>query len=288
MLFRSVPPFGVLIKDDLQPAEDIFVEVSHGPTLIDNNILLSDCACRISTQGIALVHNLIAGSFTWVGEGTNNGGRRLPTPRFTPYHMKHRTEVAGFMTILHGDARFYNNIFVQKEIRQDLYKWTELNHLNAIQLYNLTCGTKPYDDYPTHDEYFSQFNYESSIDYFGKDIFYDHLPVYTGGNVFFNGAKPCNKEKNYEENTKDKITLKVETQNGKTYLKTNLYEVLPSIKTMMINTNTLGQAFESEQRFEAPDGSDIVFNKDFFGNDMQSTPLPGPFATKDEIVKPLC
>ena len=28
--------------------------------------------------------------------------------------MNHRTEVAGFMTILHGDDRIYNNIFVQK------------------------------------------------------------------------------------------------------------------------------------------------------------------------------
>lgn len=34
--------------------------------------------------------------------------------RFTPYHIPHRTEVMGFMTILHGDDRFYNNIFVQK------------------------------------------------------------------------------------------------------------------------------------------------------------------------------
>lgn len=31
--------------------EDIFVEVSHGPTLIDHNILLSDRALKIATQG---------------------------------------------------------------------------------------------------------------------------------------------------------------------------------------------------------------------------------------------
>ena len=48
--------------------------------------------------------------------------------------MPHSTELAGFMTILHGDMRFYNNLFVQKEIRLDLQKiedmmrdseWTE-------------------------------------------------------------------------------------------------------------------------------------------------------------------
>ena len=97
----NVPPKGTEITNGLALAEDIFVEVSHGPTLIDNNLLLSDCACRISTQGIALVHNLIAGSFTWVGAGVDNGGQHLPTPRYTPYHVPHRTEVAGFMTILH-------------------------------------------------------------------------------------------------------------------------------------------------------------------------------------------
>ena len=101
------------------------MEVSHGPTLIDNNLLLSSCAGRLSTQGLALVHNLIAGSFTWVGAGTDNNGKRFPTPRYTPYHIPHRTEVAGFMTILHGDARFYNNIFVQQEVRKDLTAYSE-------------------------------------------------------------------------------------------------------------------------------------------------------------------
>ena len=116
----NVPPEGTEITNGLALGEDIFIEVSHGPTLIDNNLLLSDCSCRISTQGLAFVHNLIAGSFTFVGAGTDNGGNKLPTPRYTPYHVPHRTEIAGFMTILHGDARFYNNIFVQKAIRPDL------------------------------------------------------------------------------------------------------------------------------------------------------------------------
>ena len=52
-------------------SEDIFVEVGHGPTLIDNNILLSDATLRIATQGVAMVHNLICGAFTSVGEGTD-------------------------------------------------------------------------------------------------------------------------------------------------------------------------------------------------------------------------
>ena len=85
----NVPPVGTKIADGLALGEDLFVEVSHGPTLIDNNLLLSDCACRLSTQGIALVHNLIAGSFTWVGMGTDNGSLAIrlttcPTGRKSP------------------------------------------------------------------------------------------------------------------------------------------------------------------------------------------------------------
>ena len=69
--------------------EDIFIEISHGPTLVDNNVLLSDRAMKLATQGVAVVHNLIAGSFTAVGRGVNNGSEKLPSPRYTPYHVPH-------------------------------------------------------------------------------------------------------------------------------------------------------------------------------------------------------
>lgn len=96
------PAFAKQLKGGMM-CQDIFVEVGHGPTLIDNNILLSDASLRFATQGVAMVHNLICGALTCVGEGTSW--------RYTPYHMPHRTEVMGFMTILHGDDRFFIIIF---------------------------------------------------------------------------------------------------------------------------------------------------------------------------------
>jgi len=39
-------------------SEDIFVEVNHGPFLIDNNILLSGCSLSDMSEGGAYVHNL--------------------------------------------------------------------------------------------------------------------------------------------------------------------------------------------------------------------------------------
>lgn len=34
------------------------MKLSHGPTLVDNNILLSDYSMKLATQGVAVVHNL--------------------------------------------------------------------------------------------------------------------------------------------------------------------------------------------------------------------------------------
>ena len=39
--------------------------------MIDNNILLSRYGLRLATEGVAVVHNLILGSTTVVGAGTD-------------------------------------------------------------------------------------------------------------------------------------------------------------------------------------------------------------------------
>lgn len=271
----NVPPQGTTPANTLALGEDIFIEVSHGPTLVDNNLLLSECACRLSTQGTAFVHNLIAGSFTWVGTGTDNNGCRFATNRYTPYHMPHRTEIAGFMTILHGDNRFYNNIFVQKNIKDYLASYVKKQNLE--KQFTFKCGTFGFDGYPTAEKYFSQFNCDNGSDHGNRDIYYDHLPVYTGGNVFFNGAKYCDTEENYKEDTEHVITLELKEERGNYYLLTNLYEYLPQFNTSMISTEYLGEAFEPEQKFENPDGTEIIFDKDYFGNHREICPICGPF-----------
>jgi hypothetical protein len=81
-------------------SDDIFVEVNHGPFLIDNNILLSKLSVRDWSEGGAYVHNLFAGNF-----------EVRPQDRFTPFHKPHSTELAGLKQTQCGDNRFYNNIF---------------------------------------------------------------------------------------------------------------------------------------------------------------------------------
>ena len=83
-------------------SEDLFVEVDHGPFLVDDNVFLSPTAFLVVSQGGAYVHNLIA------------GGMRLHSydARQTPLHKAHSVELAGLHDNPCGDDRFYNNLFV--------------------------------------------------------------------------------------------------------------------------------------------------------------------------------
>jgi alpha-N-arabinofuranosidase len=80
----------------------LFVEVDHGPFMVDNNLFLSGRALLDMSEGGAYVHNLFAGPIE-------------PHPelsRETPFHKAHSTEVAGLQKIEGGDDRYFNNIFV--------------------------------------------------------------------------------------------------------------------------------------------------------------------------------
>ena len=269
--------------------EDIFVEVSHGPTLIDNNILLSDRSLKLPTQGAAIVHNLIAGSITAVGRGVNNGSPHYVSPRYTPYHEIHGTKVRGFMTILHGDMRFYNNIFIQKPVRPGMQKLHDDFGGGEWDDCNVICGTKPYDGYQTYDQWIHEFDGYCGMGSSPSDRYYMPLPVWTGGNAYFGGARPCDIEKDGTVDTKDAVFVRAAEKDGKWYLETNVFDFVSSDpeKQRMICSDVLGKAFEPEERFENPDGTDIVFDTDFFGNRRSGAVLPGPFADAQEAEKPL-
>ena len=270
-------------------AEDLFIEVSHGPTLLDNNIFLSDKAVKLATQGVAMVHNIIAGGICAVGKGVNNGAPHKPCPRFTPYHMPHRTEVAGFMTILHGDCKFYNNIFIQQKMRpflkagmiqceKDKNDWDDGN---------IIAGTFKYDKYPTYKEWEKLFEGYCGMGSQTTDRYYTELPVWAEGNVYFNGAKPMKKEKDAIICKGDKVTIGYEEKDGKIFLKTNLYEFLPRKRCKLMHTDDIMMAFEPEEKYENPDGTPITFDTDFIGVKRTSAPIAGPFADGFEITKPL-
>jgi hypothetical protein len=257
--------------------EDIFIEVSHGPTLIDNNVLLSDESAKLPTQGAAFIHNLICGSFTAVGRGVKNGALTKESARYTPYHFPHETEIAGFMTILHGDMRFVNNIFVQKEIRSGLEEIRQIVKDMEWTDGNLICGTVPYENFPTEDEWKKQFDGYCGMGSEPSDRYYNPLPVHAEGNFYFNGARPVSKEKNATVDSAHKINFCVKEKNGKFFLQTNLFDFLERKNLQTVSTEFLGEAFEPEQKFENPDGSPIVFDSDYFENHRGVNPMAGPF-----------
>lgn len=82
-------------------AQDLFIEVSHGPYVVDNNIMLSPYFLQENTDGGAYVHNIVAGSIN-----------RLNDSRYTPYQLAHSTEVKGVSTCTEGNHRFINNIML--------------------------------------------------------------------------------------------------------------------------------------------------------------------------------
>ena len=260
-------------------SQDIFVEVGHGPTLIDNNILLSDVSLRIATQGVAMVHNLICGALTYVGEGTG--------PRYTPYHMPHRTEVMGFMTILHGDDRFYNNIFVQKWPADNFAARSDSTDRPLTE--NREVGTHVWNGYPTYDEWIAQFDMDTDTPNMGKlaPAHESHLPVWIDGNVYFNGAKAWEKEQHNRVDTEHNVSVDVAEKDGKPVLETDLYQYLEGFRCGMIDSDVLGRAFEPDQRFENPDGTMIRFDADYLGDHRGIEILPGPFAAEDAVGKAL-
>ena len=83
-------------------AEDLFVEVDHGPFLVDNNIFLSQRTLLSVSQGGAYVHNLIAGAIQCIPYDA----------RQTPFHKAHSTELAGMHDNPFGDDKYLNNLFV--------------------------------------------------------------------------------------------------------------------------------------------------------------------------------
>jgi alpha-N-arabinofuranosidase len=92
---------GNLFYNNLDP--NVFMEVNHGPYLLDHNIFLGSDFKNWS-QGGAYCYNILPGAVTV-----------SPQPRQTPYHRPHSTEVLGLSSIAGGDDRYLNNLMTQPD-----------------------------------------------------------------------------------------------------------------------------------------------------------------------------
>ena len=267
----NMRPKGVEQKPGTMFSTDVFIEVGHGPTLVDNNVMLSRVNITIPSEGIAAVHNLMLGGFSLINSGVDSIVNDQREPRYTPYHIRHRTEVAGFMTILHGDDRVYNNIMVQYYPVQHPEKTPEAHEYERV-------GTAPFDIFPSYEEWIANFMMGQEPDMHELAPYhFGHLPAWVGGNAYLNGATVGRHEHSgYQAEGRAEIAL--EEKDGRMVLKTNIYDLIRDFRTGVITTETLGKAFQPEQKFEHPDGTPIIFNSDYFGAHRGAEAIPGPFA----------
>jgi hypothetical protein len=206
---------GNLLHDN--DAQDLFVEVNHGPFLVDNNVMLSPMSVLSNSQGGAYVHNLMVGSI-----------QPGPDRRKTPFHKPHATDVAGQRDNPCGDDRYYN-VFVG---RADLSR------------------------------------YDAAA----------RLPVWMGGNVFLNGAKPSKHENDPPVKPKSDPAVKLfEKPDG--FLEFAFDKAWAAGRPRkLVTTEVLGRASIPNQGYENPDGTPIRVDADYFGATRDaSNPSPGPF-----------
>lgn len=226
---------------------DLFVEVSHGPYLVDHNILASKYAIDNMSQGGAYVNNLICGKMV----------SRKVLNRSTQYHLPHSTEVAGFAFVYGGDDRFYNNIFVGS------------GEIEGV-------GTSHYQGYTTSlEEYIETVNKRpGDLDSFTIV----EQPVYINNNAYFGSAKPFEKENDrlVDETFDPKVAIIEEGEN--VYLSCEMPEAFENMLGEVQSTATLPRVRIVDAEYESPDGSDVILDVDLLDQQRAAKSPIGPVA----------
>ena len=167
--------------------------------------------------------------------------------RDTPYLMSHSTAVAGLSSVKGGDSRFYNNLFVGG-IPEEVNRKVPTATPEALVGYGLwlydTCA----------------------------------FPLQTGGNVYFNGARPGSSEKSPVLLTDINPNASLVKKGGEVFLQITLDDAMLKAKTLPVTTALLGKAKLPQEAFENPDGTPLKVDTDYFGKPRSETnPTPGPF-----------
>ncbi len=223
---------------------DLFVEVTHGPHLIDNNLLASSKSLQNHAQGGAYVHNLICGDIV------NEDVLR----RATPYHLPHSTEIIGASVVYGNDDRFYQNIFAGR-------------------------GTDIYNGCPDSFEGFQERVLKNIAESANIDIesyCYEKLPAYVKNNCYCGGAVP------YEAETHNIVThramsVKVALDGDSVVASVDCPFDPAALNTETMGTHNLPMCYMTEQLFESADSTPIIIDTDYNGNPRSSSPTVGPF-----------
>ncbi|MFP3153857.1 right-handed parallel beta-helix repeat-containing protein [Lachnospiraceae bacterium ZAX-1] len=232
---------------------DIFVEVTHGPFLADNNVFASKDFFTNAAQGSAFVNNLISGDMQYYDV----------LDRSTPYHQPHSTQVKGYTVVFSGDDRWFNNIFTGAKATGELGG----------------VGTAQYDGQPaSYDEFLQRVQEDGACD-FEAFINVGKQQAVVKNNAYFAGAKPFAREESNVVDEKYDPKASVTQEGDNVYLTIELPETINSLKADVVDTNLLDRVRIVDANYENPDGSELIIDTDILGNKRKVGTVIGPVAT---------
>ncbi|MDR0284699.1 MAG: right-handed parallel beta-helix repeat-containing protein [Propionibacteriaceae bacterium] len=220
---------------------DLFVEVSHGPYLVDHNILASPVALESFSEGGAFVNNLIAGSL-WV---------KPVMDRATPYHRPHSTQVAGYAVIYGGDDRFTGNLFLGRP--EPGYADTRV-----VSGY----GTTVFDGHPA-----SYAAYQALVDAGTGDLerfLTVRQPVYIHSNTYAAGAAPYEGERDATI-LEGEASVRVTVDTDGVWLDASLPPGFATATAPAVSGADLPRVRFADAEFEDPDGHPARLGTDLVG-----------------------
>lgn len=231
-----------------QNNRDLFVEVSHGPYIVDHNIMASEYSLDNVSQGGAYINNLICGKMN----------HRKEMSRSTQYHLTHSTKVAGFSFVYGGDDRFYNNIFIGSEGLEGVGTSHFKNYTTSLEEYIENVRKVPGD--------------AESFDMVEQ-------PVYINNNAYFAGAEPFEREVDKLVNKNFHPNCSIIEDGDEVYLSCELPESLDTFLGEIQSTTTLPRVRIVDAEFERPDGSEVVLDIDMLDKQREEKSPLGPISS---------
>jgi hypothetical protein len=222
---------------------DLFIEVSHGPYLVEHNILASPAAIELFSQGGAFVDNLVL--------GTLRLEQVLDRP--TPYHRPHSTQVAGYANITGGDDRYRGNVFIGGDPATAYTARGEGGTAFA--------GLAAYDGYPASFEAYRQGSDDAEGDH--QRFEGRKQAVYAVGNVYASGAAPFDGETNPIR--LGAATAAVVDEGAEVYLEVDLPDGFDQARHPLVTGADLPRVRFANADFEELDGSPAVLGVDLTG-----------------------
>ena len=239
---------------------DLFVEVSHGPYLVDHNILASRVSLEVFSQGGAFVNNLVCGTVYL----------EPVLDRPTPYHVPHSTQVAGYAAILGGDDRYIGNIFLGGDPALAYGRSSQTKRAGPY-------GTVGYDGHPPSLEaYLALVADPTRGDHERfKDV---KQPVFIRDNVYAAGAKAFEAEERAIVLSDSDVTAAIVDEGAEVYLECHLPADFDNVRIDTVSGADLERVRFVDADFEEPDGTPVVLGADLVGSDKASTNSypPGP------------